>query len=443
MNKYLYILGLAGVALFSGCSNSDDLLIEDSSAVDKEKESVLIYEAGQNSEVPITLGAGQSRGYTRAVLNPTDASGSFNTEPGKHLGVFCLATGYQYPYSDPEKHPIENNWASDDTGLIVRMKNVAATVADGNVTFNDHDYYYPIGKWMEYNFYAYYPRQEETVTIDIDEETTETEKRLYFTENQVLERYYHIDGSQDIIWGMTDPSNAKYSDAPNYAKPFSAGYYLWKKDSIARKNPSDNIANYAPQFSFEHKMVQFRFFVKAADATVASKNIKVRDMNITNGINHLALIVANKSNSNFNGKLYWFGKTITTERMSIKEIGYDRKRFDKNGDGKLDSSLSITANAVNVNAVDGVGNPTDPSFAGYIMLAPPNVPKYNDRNSDEPEPNNTVYRLVLKVRYDGGASDVNVVKLLDPSVAELETFEEGQTYNIVIKIKSSDLGLSE
>ena len=237
MNKYLYILGLAGVAFFSACSNSDDLLIEDSSAVDKAKESVLIYEAGQNSEVPITLGAGQSRGYTRAVLNPTDASGSFNTEGGKSLGVFCLATGYQFPYSDPEieNHPIENNWATDDTGLIVRMKNAAATVADGNVTFNDHDYYYPVGKWMEYNFFAYYPWQEETVTIG-----EEQEKTINITENQVLERYYHIDGSQDIIWGMTDPSNAKYSDAPNYARPFSAGYYLWKKDSIARKNPSES-----------------------------------------------------------------------------------------------------------------------------------------------------------------------------------------------------------
>lgn len=428
MNKYLYILGLAGAALFSACSNSDDLLIEDFSAVDKEKESVLIFEAGQNSEVPITLGAGQSRGYTRAVLNPTDASGIFKTEPGKHLGVFCLATGYQYPYSDPEKHPIENNWASDDTGLIVRMKNVAATVADGNVTFNDHDYYYPIGKWMEYNFYAYYPRQEETVTIGVEQEKT-----IYFTDNQVLERYYDIDGSQDIIWGMTDPSNAKYSDAPNYAKPFSAGYYLWKKDHL---DGEDNIANYYPQFSFKHKMVQFRFFVRADNSTVASKNIKVRDMNITNGINHLALIVANKSNSNFNGKLYWFGNTITTEKMSIKEIGYDRKRFDKNGDGKLDSPLSITANAVNVNAVDGVGNPTDPSFAGYIMLAPPNVPKYNDRNSDTPEPNNTVYRLVLKVRYDGGASDVNVVRLLNPPPGG---FVAGKAYNIIIRIDSSDL----
>ena len=54
MNKYLYILGLVGAALFSACSNSDDLSIGDSSAVGEAKESALIFEASQDSEVPIT-----------------------------------------------------------------------------------------------------------------------------------------------------------------------------------------------------------------------------------------------------------------------------------------------------------------------------------------------------------------------------------------------------
>jgi hypothetical protein len=94
MNKYLYIFGFAGVALFSACSNSDDLSIVDSSAVDKAKESVLIYEAGQDSEVPITLGIGQSRGYTRKPLESVEG-GIFSTEEGKYLGVFCLAVDYQ------------------------------------------------------------------------------------------------------------------------------------------------------------------------------------------------------------------------------------------------------------------------------------------------------------------------------------------------------------
>lgn len=422
MNKYLYILGIAGAALFSACSNSDDLSIEGSPAVDKAKESVLIYEAGQNSEVPITLGIGQSRGITRAPLESNEG-GVFSTEDGKSLGVFCLATGFQSSYED--NPPITNSWSDNDyTGLIVRMKNVATTVTGGNISF-DHEYYYPQGNWMKYNFYAYYPRQEETVTIDEEEK-----KAIQISSNQVLARFYDIDGSQDIIWGKADPSDA---GAPSDSALYSAEYFRWRKDHIEE---GKTIADYYPQFSFKHKMVQFRFFVRAADNTLASK-IKVRDMNITNGINSLALIVANKSNSDFDGKLYWFGKAIETKWMSIKMNGSDTKRFDQTGDGKLDSQLEITGDHIT-----DFSNPV-----GYIMLAPPDVPKYNDRNlpESEREPNNTVYRLVLKVRYDGGTDggtfDKNVVRLLNPPNPPEGRFEAGKIYNIVISITSEDLGI--
>jgi hypothetical protein len=240
-------------------------------------------------------------------------------------------------------------------------------------------------------------------------------------------------------------------------------------------------------------MVQFRFFVKAADATVASKNFRVRDMFITNGINNLALIVANKSNSNFNGKLYWFGKEIDEKWMYIKLNGSDKKRFDQNGNGSLDHPLNVKTCAVNVASYPAttftavtaaayneglagavfegdavpvdfetkVGYPAGGSeltdaeaiaynatlpgavvagdengFAGYIMLAPSTITKYNDRNNN-PEPNNTVYRLVLKVRYNNGASDVdvNIVRKLTPPVGG---FQEGKIYNIVVNVDSNN-----
>ena len=97
MKKYLFILGLVGTALFTACSTSDDLISEkpiETPPVEEPKETSLIVEASQNSEIPITLGVGQSRGLTRAPINP-DASGNFETPGGKYLGVFCLATGTQ------------------------------------------------------------------------------------------------------------------------------------------------------------------------------------------------------------------------------------------------------------------------------------------------------------------------------------------------------------
>jgi hypothetical protein len=97
MNKYLFILGFVGTALFTACSTADDLVSEkpiETPPVEEPKETTLLVEARQNSEIPITLGVGQSRGITRSPMSP-DEEGNFTTEDGKYLGVFCLATGTQ------------------------------------------------------------------------------------------------------------------------------------------------------------------------------------------------------------------------------------------------------------------------------------------------------------------------------------------------------------
>ena len=420
MNKYLYILGFAGAALFSACSTSDDLSIGETPIVDESKESVLIFEAGQNSEVPISLGIGQSRGNTRTPLEPSGSIdsygyGTFDTKDGKYFGVFCLATGYQSSYE--EYSPIENTWTKDDkTGLFVRMSNVPASVSDGNVTFKNSDatadstYYYPMGNWMKYNFYAYYPRQNETV----DANTT-----LSFSDNMVWEKYYNFDGSQDIIWGRAYPENADPVD-PTVAidaEPYSANYFRFK----------GNTSEYYPQMKFEHKLVQFRFFVRAANSIASAKNIRVRAMTIK-GINHLALVIADKKTGN-SGKLYWFGSSIKKEQMAIRKMGSDIKRFDQKSpfegeaEAYLDSPLHITDDAIDVTSAEPVG---------YIMLAPPNVPSFTDRNSETPTPNNTKYELVVKVKYeDGTTKNENIIFTLNPPEGG---FKEGKVYNIVISI---------
>ena len=445
MNKNIYILGLVGAALFSACSTSDDLSIGDSSAVDTAKESVLIYEAGQNSEVPITLGVGQSRGYTRAPIgdeseNPTYSS--FSTEAGKYLGVFCLATDYQTPYKT--NHPIDNNWKEDGTGLSAWMKNVPATTSnvDGKVAFLNHDrkgeqsYYYPLGNWMKYNFYTYYPWQKESVKVKVSkiensvEVTEEVEKTtLVFRQDQVFEKFYTIDGSQDIIWGKATPPAA---DA------FSANYFIENNGSAE-----------SPQLKFDHKLVQFKFYLKADNSKVKAKIKQVRDMYITHGINYLELVVADKNNPENNGNLYWFGNKLKKERMFIKLDGSDKKRFHQEDGESLDSPLE------NEDISD-----KDPVYVGYIMLAPPSIPSFNatyskdanaseDSESEEPESedseseNKYVYKLQVRVKCYGSSKDVYPIFELDPTKHGLETFEAGKIYNIVINIKSSHLGLSE
>ena len=385
MNKYIYILGLVGTALLSACS-ADDLTMIPSS----EEEESIVVEAGKDSDIPITLGVSSSRGLTRAVVNP-DADGNFETETGKYLGVFCLATGYQSPYEAEEMRPIENDWTKDNgTCLLVRMNNVPAKVEGGNVAFmnlnatSEQNYYYPMGNWMKYNFYAYYPRQEETV----GGKTT-----LAITANQVLEKYYEIDGSQDIIWGMAVPPA---DDA------FSAKYFR------------ENVSAVIPQFSFYHKLVLFRFFVKAENTDVVNWGTQITDMYISNAIYRLSLIVANKADASKNGQLSMMS-SLQTKELGIKESGLDKNRFrDEDANDIVDSPLSITVVDPDVTSATPVG---------YILLAPPSVS--NDDNFE--------YTLVLKVNYDKGEGPTakTLEYTLNPPSGG---FTEGKVYNIVVSV---------
>jgi len=517
MNKYLFILGLVGTALFTACSTSDDLTAEETpvTPVEEPKETTLVVEARQNSEIPITLGAGSGRAMTRAPFdNETDVfSTPFDPDdPSKnrYIGVFCLATGYQPLYE--ANPPIENNWTNNDaTGLIMRMNNVPAIVQNSSVRFPNIPslstadpladvYYYPMGNWMKYNFYAYYPWQNEG----------DDSRTLTFKNNRVLEKYYEIDGSQDIIWGMAHPEEAQaVSPAVQDAFPYSSKYIRLKRNEVGE----EHIAEHYPKMKLYHKLVQFRFFVKAADAatldvigpynseTEKGMNMQVTDMYIGNAINRLELVVADQSGE-YDGDLFWFGNDLATEELHIKTKGkVNTDRFDQDGDGDLDHPFIISSSEVDevltftaVEAVEyneglvgavsagedvpddyqekvgeepsgevltaveaakynatlaGAVKEGDEKSVGYIMLAPPSLPSFNATFSnnppEEPETNKHIYQLYLKVKYDTapGKPDpkptTNVLALsLDPSVVDLEKFDEGKIYNIIVNVQSPE-----
>ena len=372
MNKYLFILGLVGTALLSACS-SDDLMTD----LSPEEERALVVEASQDSDVPITLGVASSRGVTRGPLT----GGDFSTEDGKYLGVFCLATGYQASYED--NHPIANKWKDDNTGLLVRMSNVPASVLAGNVIFKNSEatanqtYYYPMGNWMKYNFYAYYPWKVTTASSPS------------ISDNTVVEVNYEIDGTHDIIWGKTTPPAG---DA------FSAKYFR------------EIVPSETPQFNFEHKLVQFRFFVKAADSDVAT-NVKITNMYISNAIYKLKLIVADKREgiANKNGELRTGDDPFRNE-MNIKQLSggnKDENRFD----GTIGNALDITTDDVDLNA--------EP--VGYLML-----PKHTVYGQTEK------YQLCLN--WAKKVDDV-FIEQVDPIRYELnDDFAEGKIYNIVVTV---------
>ena len=410
MNKYLFIIGLVGTALFTACSTADDLISEkpiETPPVEEPKETALIVEAGQNSEVPITLGVGSSRGVTRKPIE-SGAGNIFSTEEGKYLGVFCLATGTQ---SNVDNIPTEistNKWVKDDaTGLIVRLSNVPAKVTiDGsisNVQFWDitnsrvQHFYYPMGNWMVYNFYAYYPR--------------EADENISFTSagSGALVKYITINGSQDVIWGKAHQEKAPKVSTANDANPYCAKYFRLKRDSIANSpDPSGDISILYPKMEFEHLLSQFKFSIEPENAAAWTAisgmgGMAITDMYISNAISNLQLIVANKKNPGTEGSLS--KKDGTTEKLYIKANGEDNNLFSSSPSGAQVSSIAIEETSVTV--------------PGYIILPPSGVGTED-------------YELCLNYSI-GGEKQKEPMRV---KMTRSEGFAKGQVYNISIKVRS-------
>ena len=428
MNKYLYILGLAGAALFSACSTSDDLSIGETPAIDKAKESVLIYEASQDSEEPITLGIGQSRGYTRTPLD-TDVDegfGNFKTESNRFIGVFCLATGTQTGVSNIPDAVASNHWSDDDDGelggLLVKLKDVPAIVRYSSSTYNfkfwntttgkEEHYFYPMSNWMKYNFYAYYP-QFNPSTIVIDEDENQKSK--------VEVTGYEIDGSQDLIWGMSDQvPESSVSGADPYSAKFSR---------LARQAAGD-ISAYYPEFKFKHQLVQFNIYVKAVDATALSSlqavQAKVIDMYVDNAIYKLKFCVASQADGFNDCQLAMDGDLASvTKKLGIKKKSTNDNIFDGS------AYLAFKSSDADVSTDDyNIG------YVGYIMLPSPPTYKETDINPFK-------YRLVMKIGYDGSSNTDEVgVELTPPAIPGTDPvqygFIAGKKYNVIVRVQSPE-----
>lgn len=273
MNKYLFILGLVGTALFSACS-ADDL----TTVLPPEEEEAIVVEAGKDSDVPIALGARTERGMTRAPLDP-DGAGNFETPDGQFIGVFCLAGGRQT--GAPSVVPNDNSIYWNTHPYATWMDNVPATVSSSGVvefkdsttllnpTPTDKTLYYPFGNWYHYDFFAYYPRQ--------------AGKYVWVGQGRV-DVDFTIDGSQDIIVGKALGSD---QTAINGVKAYSAKYM--------------QLGGEKPIFEFsEHKLTQLVFYVKPHEVDAEylyDKKYKLKGLTIKNVYSKLVLYAASKGNN--------------------------------------------------------------------------------------------------------------------------------------------------
>ena len=295
MNKYLFIIGFAGMALFSACSTSDELAadIPIPSPGLTEEEKALIVEAGKDSDVPITLGSvANSRAMTRTPIEPEIGTTLFTTPANQYLGVFCLAQGKQAgaPLWNSSEYA---KWLDNVPAKVLKhTAGDASPITGGDaqnysyVQFMKDDlsgtkvYYYPFGNWYYYDFFAYYPRK---VGGDV-----------WVGQGRVTVNYT-ITGKEDIIWAraaggtsITDPVT------DNAVNSYSAKYIRLKKEEV----PGTTDYAVVPGLSFNHKLAQLVFSVKPHfedSLQLKGKGYRVTKLEVIDVYNQLELWVADKT----------------------------------------------------------------------------------------------------------------------------------------------------
>ena len=293
---------------FTACSTTDDQ--EDADAKKLAALTEVITEGMQNSDEVVALTAKAKTAIaadTRGAIESDEVTKVFET-PKDYLGIMMLAQNIlldnikDYPEYQPY-NSLKVNWNSpkadpknpsqlfDDT-WSVPLRNTPAQalkIDDDNDGTMDRTYielnteaknkYYPMGAYHNYWFYGYGPRQESLMVSPEGDEFS------------VL--FNNLDGSQDVIYGKADPAYNHVSEA------YSARWFRYADN---RTNDVSNPVN----MSYEHKMMQIRFNIKAGGLPVDESvdinklyepayNTRIVSIQIINAPQSMQLILANNN----------------------------------------------------------------------------------------------------------------------------------------------------
>ena len=433
MNKYLFILGFAGMALFSACSTSDELAadIPIPSPGLTEEEKALIVEAGKDSDVPITLGSvASSRAMTRTPIEPEIGTTLFTTPANQYLGVFCLAQGKQA--GAPSLVPDNANILWNSSEYAKWLDNVPAKVLKHNagdaspITGGDAQnysyvqflvasdlqtetptetpkvYYYPFGNWYYYDFFAYYPRK---VGGDV-----------WVGQGRVTVNYT-ITGKEDIIWAravggtsITDPVT------DNAVNSYSAKYIRLKKEEV----PGTTDYAVVPGLSFNHKLAQLVFSVKPHfedSLQLKKKGYRVTKLEVIDVYNQLELWVADKTGGDHGA-------------LKIKPLSTIDDIQVRKTDGTDATPNPIDVVSDNLTGIPDAEHIT-PKEVGYALLPTSKM------LTDAGYTNQYMVSIEMEQKDDGGnypGDEVpnTVITLPLPTGG----FEAGKKYNITLEIYS-------
>lgn len=441
MKKNLWIWALAAFSM-AACTSEDVPAQEEQVVTENDWISpdgqVLIQLSADGLPTPsISVG--------RAAITSTDINALNN------LGIFALnrTGGFN---STNNSQILLNNVRAKGTGDTTLDPDLhQSTDAEGNTTplkrirlySNDENqqngrasiYYYPILPVCNYDFYGYYPRQEDANVTHNDNEVTVEFKNLdgsidlitgksEIAPTMVKDTLYagkekQSDGSEAVVYNTTplDGYNSRYIRSIKYHN-----WLMKTEPSTYRETEKFKQQRFVPNIKFEHRMALLKFYVVANDKQAGANTPPYNDREETKKLRVFDLAMKSMATlaqwSVVGNTILWENyKEVPMQELTATELGekyntvWESKTFTMKNEAGIDTE--VTKNTIK----PATDKETQCYQAGYLLVEP---------KGD--------YEIKLSVLAPGSGEAVPTTQTTTLKIPT--TFEAGYEYKVYIQLNA-------
>lgn len=398
--KRISIVTLAtALVLLSGCNKDNEL----NNSVDIELDN-----KGEMQQIKLGGSTGAPSVKSRAAIESLDEMGADD-----RMGIFCLAgrktdvksaqNAAEPNWKNALKDPEDPDYATSTNGRY--WSNICCEVKydgeDGVYRISPeagqkYYRYYPVTSLYGYDFYGYYPYQENSEVA-------------YSSDYTSVSVNMTINGTQDVIYGKSEDIDTcawfKEYAGTDLGRTLAQSYYSAR---FFRKHPLERDDAF---MKLEHKLARFRFFVyPGPDKEFAEPlsydgavKLAIKDIKLLQQPNNLNLVVAHKTDKNKNGVLTAVGNNRADFALYHK-------------DGTI-----LSHRPVGINTKEGQLVPDTTLVGDCIMFLPGSSEHYMSVLLCDKADHNVIYpsetNTAISFKQDSG-----------------KKFEAGKTYNVYLQV---------
>lgn len=389
MKKNLWIWALAALSM-TACT-SEDAPSQDQVVTENDWESpdgrVVVQLSADGLPTPsVSLGRAAITGTDIVALDnlgifALNREGGFNSNDNSQILLSNVrAKGTEVTTLDPDLHQTTPDAEGNTTALKrIRLYSDADKQQQGTASI----YYYPITPVCKYDFYGYYPRQDDA---NVD-----------YTDDEVTVEFNDLDGSIDLITGKSDiaPTMAQgtlyagteagsvvynETDLDGYNSKYirSIKYHNWLMDTEAATYPAIDVfkkQRFVPNIKFEHRMALLKFYIVANDRQSGADEPPYNDREETTKLRVFDLKMkelATYARWSVKGNtISWENyREVPMQELTAVELGADYGKVWENKTFTMINAQGVEEEVIKNTMIPAAEKGAECYQAGYLLVQP-------------------------------------------------------------------------